>query len=122
MAVDFLLSRGFRILGQNVRTAYGEIDVVALAPAFQSGLEATKGNDRGAEVVFIEVKTRSSKAYGLPEEAITAKKKEHLLSSARAYLQEHPELPVDWRVDVIAIRRLRGDDQPEIVHFENAIS
>ena len=95
------------ILEYNARTPYGEIDIVAM---------------QGESCVFVEVKTRSTSGFVLPEEAITRQKKAHLLASAQAYLLAHPELAGDWRVDVIAIRRLRSDRQPEILHFENAIT
>jgi putative endonuclease len=71
-------------------------------------------------IVFVEVKTRASRAYGLPEESITPRKQEHLYNAARAYLQSRPELGSDWRVDVIAIRRIAGSPL-EVVHFENVL-
>ncbi|HUV28925.1 MAG TPA: YraN family protein, partial [Anaerolineales bacterium] len=67
-----------------------------------------------------EVKTRSSQTFGFPEESITASKQNHLISAALHYLQEHPDLDQDWRVDVIAIERYRNRD-PIIHHFENAL-
>ena len=73
-------------------------------------------------IVFVEVKTRSSSTYGLPEESITAQKRVHMLDSARAYMQAHPELDVDLRIDVIAIQRLSSSKEPQITHFENAIT
>jgi putative endonuclease len=111
LAAGYLSQRGYRILDRNARTPYGEIDLVAcqdeMAPAC---------------TVFVEVKTRRSGAFGLPEEALTARKRAHLLAAARAYLQTHPDLNADWRIDVIAIRQLRIDEEPEILCFENAIS
>jgi len=107
-ARNFLIERGYRLIAQNVRTPYGEIDLVVAA-----------ADDL---LVFVEVKTRRSSEYGLPEGSITSKKREHLLAAVEAYLQSHPEFVGDCRLDVIAIRRKPGADLPEIVHFENAIS
>lgn len=105
LAAAYLQERGYTILERNVRTRYGELDLVA----------------RQAEVVvFVEVKTRISLEYGMPEESITAKKRKHLLTAARAYLQVHPHLYGDWRVDVIAIYR-SPSGPPQIEHFENAV-
>lgn len=106
LAAEYLTRRGYTILDRNARTDYGEIDIVA----------------RQAEVaVFVEVKTRTSTAYGYPEESITPKKRAHLIASAQAYLQAHPELETDWRIDVIAIHRPHPGCTPNITHFENAV-
>jgi putative endonuclease len=108
LAAVYLEQRGYTILAYNARTPYGELDLVAR----QDGV-----------TVFVEVKTRRSTAFGLPETAITPTKQAHLLSAAQSYLQTHPDLEGDWRVDVIAICRLAAANaEPEIVHFENAFA
>lgn len=107
LAAKYLNQIGYQIIDRNVYTKYGEIDLVA----------------RYKEcMVFVEVKTRSSTAFGLPEEAVTEQKKTHLIESAQAYLQLHPEFSGDWRFDVIAIQRYQQDQEPEIIHFENAFT
>lgn len=111
LAARYLQKQGYILLGQNVRTPHGEIDLIASQPC-----------GKGPCLVFVEVKTRRSGAYGLPEAAITASKRAHLLAAAQAYLQVHPELSGVWRIDVIAVRRVSPEAQPEIVHFENAIT
>jgi Holliday junction resolvase-like predicted endonuclease len=45
-----------------------------------------------------------------------------MLAAASAYLQNHPELVEDWRLDVIAIQRFKDGRPPEIIHFENVIT
>jgi len=115
-AADYLVAQGYVILGQNVRTHYGEIDLVALYEE-----PAMPGSAARPVIVFIEVKTRSSAAFGLPEEAVTRDKRAHLLSASQAYMQAHPDLPGDWRIDVIAIRRRCLAALSEIIHFENAV-
>ena len=107
VAADYLQQRGYTILGRNVRTPYGELDLVAR---------------RGDIMVFVEVKMRSTEAFGLPEESVTEKKREHILASAAAFLQEHPELDGDWQVDVIAIQPSSTGRPPRITHFEHALS
>ncbi len=107
LAADYLSQKGYAVIDRNVRTSYGEIDLVA--------------QQRDA-LVFVEVKTRSSDAYGPPETSITARKREHLIASARAYVQQYPKPNIEWRIDVIAIRKLNSSNQPEIIHFENAIT
>lgn len=107
IAADFLEKQGYSIVERNCRTPYGEIDLVAYD---------------GAVFVFVEVKTRTTDAFGFPEEAITSKKREHLVSAAQAILQTMSNRLVIWRIDVIAIRKVKYADQPEIVHFKNAIN
>lgn len=117
LAADYLLGKGYTIIARNVRTPYGEIDLIVQQI---SQAEPEPHNSQGV-TVFVEVKTRSSKNFGYPEESVTARKQENLISSAQHYLQEYVKQEVDWRVDVIAIERYR--DQPPIIHhFENALS
>lgn len=114
-AARYLLQQGYTLLERNVRTPYGEIDLVV-----QKGCRP--GDLASSQVtVFVEVKTRSSNAFGLPEESITRRKREHLLGAAQAYIQNHPDIEGTWRVDVIAIRRIRPGKAPEILHFEDAL-
>lgn len=103
LAASYLAAQGYQVLERNVRTPHGEIDLVARDPGM---------------LVFVEVKTRRSASFGPPEESVTPRKRLHLSASAQAYLQSHPELDGNWRLDVIAIRLFKSEP-PEIVHFEN---
>ncbi|MEA3349383.1 MAG: YraN family protein [Chloroflexota bacterium] len=103
----YLSARAYTIIERNARTPYGEIDIVARQEDI---------------IVFVEVKTRTSTAFGYPEEAITATKREHMIQSAQAYLQNHPKLDTDWRIDVVAIQRKNSEKIPQIKHFENAVN
>ena len=105
-AAVFLTGRGYSILGKNLRTPYGEIDLLA---------------EKDNILIFVEVKTRSNRSFGEPEEAITDDKKAHMVAAAEAYLQGHPECNQDWRIDVISLVR-SSPGKVEIRHFENAVS
>jgi putative endonuclease len=107
LAAAYLAELGYTILGSNLRTAWGEIDLLA---------------ESGGTLVFVEVKTRSSRAYGRPEEAVTASKRAHLLAAAQAYLQANSGADRAWRIDVIAVERQKRGCPPQITHFENAFS
>ena len=122
LAADYLQERGYIILDRNARTPYGEIDLVARQELIRSGLLQMGVVDRSYVTVFVEVKTRSSSSFGLPEESITPRKQAHLVAAAQAYLQAHPEMDGDWRVDVISIQRSHSRQPPVITHFENAIT
>lgn len=102
-AVKFLVQRGCEIVGQNVRTPYGEIDIVA---------------KQGDITLFVEVKTRTSNKMGLPEESITVRKREHMIACAEHYAAEHE---IDhWQIDVISIEGKPGST-PKVTYFENAL-
>jgi len=102
-ATKYLTQRGYEIVARNVRTPYGEIDIIA------------KQNDI---TIFVEVKTRTSNTMGLPEEAITPRKRQHMLAAADHYAAEHE---IDhWQIDVVAIEGKPGS-KPTITYFENAI-
>ena len=105
LAADYLIQQGYCILERNARTPYGEIDIVA---------------QQENMLVFVEVKTRRSREFGLPEQAVTPQKQKHIIASAQYYLAETQNKDIDWRIDVISIRQLSGK-HPEIVHFENAV-
>lgn len=108
LAGDYLLQKGYTILFRNARTPYGELDLVAC-----------QMEEAVSPVVFIEVKTRSSSSFGTPEQAVDARKQEHLRNAALHFLQTRPELGDNWRFDVVSIER-RGNAEPLITHFENA--
>jgi len=103
VAVEYLVSREVEVIGRNVRTPYGEIDIVA---------------KQGDTVLFVEVKTRTSNKMGLPEESITVRKREHMIACAEHYAAEHE---IDhWQIDVISIEGKPGTE-PVMTYFERAI-
>ncbi len=103
IAARHLMTRGCEILSRNVRTPYGEIDIIAR---------------QGETIRFVEVKTRTSDKMGLPEDSVTARKREHMIACAEHYAAEHA---IDhWQIDVIAIEGKPGET-PKITYFENAV-
>jgi putative endonuclease len=88
LATDHLLATGYSIIERNWRCSQGEIDIVAF---------------RNGEIVFVEVKTRSSLAYGHPLEAITVAKLARLRRLAGAWCRAHPDVRAEVRIDAIAI-------------------
>lgn len=106
VAATTISAAGYEVIGQNVRTPYGEIDIIA---------------QRGETMVFFEVKTRSKDDFGKPEEAIDAKKIEHLINAA-LYFIEQRNFNGEWRIDLIAIRASMGQTDPEIEWFENVVN
>ena len=88
----YLEAHGLRTLARNVRTPYGEIDIVA-------------EDDAGSTLVVVEVKTRGGPGFGPPAEAVTAEKRRRLVRAALHFLGEHhlDDRPV--RFDVVALER-----------------
>lgn len=102
-AAEYLAAQGCQVLARNVRTPYGEIDLVA---------------QREDVTLFVEVKTRTSASFGPPEVAVSARKQQHMLAAAEHYAAEHA---IDhWQIDVIAVEGKPGM-KPVITYFENAI-
>lgn len=102
IAARHLISRGLTIVERNWRCGQGEIDLVA--------------RDRG-ELVFVEVKTRSSTAYGHPLEAITPRKLARLRRLAGAWCLAHPGEAGDIRIDAVAIIAPRTGEV-DVEHLE----
>lgn len=101
LAARYLASAGLTVLDRNWRCARGEIDLVARD---------------GAETVFIEVKTRSSTAFGHPFEAITARKLARLRRLALAWCQAHPGRHGGIRIDAVAVIA-GGGREPAVEHL-----
>lgn len=102
-AAGFLRKQGMKILHRNLRTPVGEIDIVARHRKL---------------LVFVEVKTRQSKSYGHPQEAVGAHKQRQIIRAAQWYLTEHPAGKLQPRFDVIAV--LKTDGQVQVEHIANA--
>jgi putative endonuclease len=124
VAAHYLEKKGYRILGCNIRTPRGEIDLVAAVDPTQRKevVPSAEGVPYAASLVFVEVKTRTNGQFGLPEEAVDSRKLEHMFRSAESYLEQRPELGgQEWRIDVIAIQGRPGAKIEDVVieHFEN---
>jgi putative endonuclease len=101
-----LADQGYQIISTNHRTPYGEIDIIAR---------------EGTTLVFVEVKTRTSKSLGNPEGSVTPRKQQHILNSAQHYLSTLSQPCDDWRVDVVAITGKPGNPGIDIQVFKNAL-
>lgn len=107
MAAQFLQEKGYEILQRNARTVHGELDIIARC---------------AGTIVFVEVKTRTSSSFGLPEISVGKRKIQHLLNSVQAFMQVYAGSEQVWRIDVIAVEGHPGGPDPHIEVFENAVS
>ena len=88
VACDYLKNKGYTIIERNFRCKMGEIDIIAW-----------KNN----EIIFIEVKTRSSNLFGEPIEAVNKPKQKHLINTVKYYIYLNQLENEFIRLDVIEV-------------------
>ncbi len=98
LTAAYLKKHGYKILERNYETPFGEADIIAL---------------KDGVYCFIEVKTRESDAFGLPSEAVDARKRERYRKIAWSYCNLLRR-EVSCRFDVASIKN------GELEYFENA--
>jgi putative endonuclease len=107
LAARWLTESGWQILARNWRCPEGELDLIGLD---------------GAVLAFVEVKTRSTLAFGDPAEAVTPAKSTRIHRLAGAWLaSDHP--PLRWsrlRFDVVTVVRLGPAGHPQLRHLPGA--
>lgn len=91
-AARFLEDRGYALVARNWRGTGGELDIVALD---------------GDEVVVVEVKTRTSTAFGHPAQAVTPRKLARLRRLAGEWLTTYEPYVASVRIDVVAVTAQR---------------
>jgi putative endonuclease len=103
IAAAFLKKKGYNILFRNYKCSFGEIDIIAKHKKTLS---------------FIEVKTRSTKKYGLPQEAVTSVKQAKISRVALEFVQRYKMDNRAARFDVVSVQSL--NDGYEVDLIENA--
>lgn len=98
-ACKYLENKKYKILEQNYKNRLGEIDIIA---SYKNA------------IIFIEVKKRSTLAFGRPSEAVDARKQQKIRKTATLYLIQHKLMDSACRFDVIEVL------DKEINHIENA--
>src|SRR3990170_4125790 len=91
-AAAWYVRRGYTVVARNWRCRDGELDLVVR---------------RGRELVFVEVKARTTDRFGIPAEAVTLRKQRRLRALAARYLSDTGTRAGTLRFDVVAI--LAGD-------------
>ncbi len=84
----FLTNKGIKIIDKNYFSKFGEIDLI--------GIE-------NKTIIFIEVRLRSTKNYGLPYESITKSKLDKIQKSIEIFLSENDYSDYDCRFDVVSL-------------------
>lgn len=86
VAYEYLLAEGYTVVARNWRLHHFEIDIIAM---------------RGARIIFVEVKTRSSLEYD-PLEAVDARKKARMVAAANTYIRAN-DIPHEVQFDIITV-------------------
>jgi putative endonuclease len=107
LAAEALLSKGYSILERNFRCRQGEIDLVA---------------EDEQDIIFVEVKARRGISFGLPEDALTLRKRRKLAEVASYYLDLHTCSDRSWRIDVVAVQFSSSGKLEEIRIYKHAVS
>jgi putative endonuclease len=102
LAADYLISKGHTILVRNYRHEKSEVDIISIITG---------------TIVFTEVKTRSSDAFGYPEESVSLRKQEKLKQAMEQYTSEN-KISSEPRFDIISIITSKG--KTDIHHIEDA--
>ena len=100
LAVEFLKNKGYKIVETKYTNKIGEIDIVALD---------------GKILVFVEVKCRSTLAFGRPYEAVDERKQQKIRRVAELYLLIKHKYYADCRFDIVEVL-----SDEVIGHIENA--
>lgn len=88
IAINLLIENGYKIIDKNFHSRFGEIDIIAIVDS---------------TLVFVEVKTRQNRKFGMPQEAVTPQKIYKIKRTGEYYSLLHPELPKKLRIDVVAL-------------------
>lgn len=100
LAASFLAEAGYRIIERNYRCLFGEIDIVA---------------EEGETLVFVEVKSRRSNAYGDPQVAVGHQKQKKISRISVYYLEERHLRHRPARFDVVAVKLLPAGHRVELI-------
>jgi putative endonuclease len=104
-AEKFLRRKGYVIVGRRIRSAVGELDLVAV--------------DKGT-VVFVEVKARRAQKEGHPTDAVTIQKQRRITRAALLFIKRNHLTEYPARFDVVTVIWPRDRKQPAIEHFIHA--
>jgi len=105
-AAEFLKRKGYKIVGSNLRTPFGELDLIAR---------------QGKYLVFVEVKSRSTDSLGPPSLSVTWRKKERIVRNALWYLAGRGRAHSYWRIDVVSVKLSASREVERIEVIENAV-
>jgi len=112
LARVYLEKQGYKILEQNYKTKYAEIDLIA---------EKSKGFFTGKDLVFVEVRTKIGENFGSPEDTLDKRKLYKVLHNVLAY-STFKKWDGPARIDAICIVLNPNRTVLRLTHHENIIA
>lgn len=104
LAVRHLIGEGYTVLERNWKFGKEEIDIIA---------------ERGDEIIFVEVKTRKTNFYGMPEVFVGKAKQRIIIRAANAYILRH-NIHKEARFDVVGV--IINSRERSVNHLEGAFA
>ena len=104
LACDFLKRKGYKIISQNVKLSFQEIDIIS---------------KYGNVIVFVEVKTRTGNSFGEADEVVTEDKIDNLQKAICHYISNNKLDPTLIRLDLIAVDISKENKTARIRHYKD---
>ena len=105
-AARYLSRKGYKIIGANYRTRFGEIDIIAIKNEY---------------IIFVEVKTRNTNSIAQAKEWVDARKQAKIIKATQQYLAQYqPDLQPRFDVIEVITDASEISKPKEIHHLENA--
>lgn len=105
-AKEYLEKNGYKVVDQNYKTKYAEIDLIA---------------EKGKELIFVEVRTKTGEQFGTPEETIDYKKRAKLMRNARSYVARKKFKGL-YQIDAICIIIDSAQRIQRLSHYQSITS
>ncbi len=102
LAAEYLLEKGYEIIERDWKSGHHDLDIIA---------------KEGDTLAIVEVKTRRTRLFGDPEEAVDYRKRQSLQSAINHYVKSH-HVKATVRFDIISIVGTIGST-PEIDHIKD---
>lgn len=106
IAREYLKGKGYRIIEQNYRTRYGEIDLIA---------------QKENTLVLVEVRTKTGEQFGKPEETLKKRKIKKFKMNALAYISKKGWKGA-FRMDAICIVLEKNQRLARLNHYQNLVA
>lgn len=105
LAGEFLISNGFQIINRNYRSRFGEIDIIAQ-------IDKT--------LVFVEVRSKKSLKFGLPDESVSKTKIRKIRMGAERFILAEKLFHLQPRFDLICLEFDPNNNLLDLRHYKNA--
>ncbi len=116
LACEYLVKKGFKILGRNYRITFGEIDIIAK--------KKFKLFSKNSKIIhFVEVKTIIAQSGFHPEDKVDFKKQKKLRQLSEIWLKNNGyKQNQPCQIDVVGVTISNDSKEPKIDYFENVVS